>query len=722
MSIGRVVVDLLAKTGSFISDLDRAAKHAEKRSKQIDGDIQKMAKNIGVALGSVFSAKIAVDFTRSLIDGLDALNDYSDATGSSIENLSALEDVAGRTGASMDTVSGILVKFNNVLKEADGKNAAGQALKALGLSAEELKKIDPAEALRQTAVALSGFADDGNKARLVQELFGKSIKDAAPFLKDLAEQTSLVGKVTSEQTQAAEDFNKSLFSLQKNAADAGRSLLQNLLPAMNEIIKAFNSGGLSAGIDALGNKMFDWEGNAARKGINNLKGDIASLQDAANNITFDIFGQKGKIQQDIEAKTAALKAAEASYFKLNSAAGGGRGSVNPPLVEGRASLPSITAVGGGKAATAKESEYQKYLENLGKQLDKIKEMTVAETVLADISSGRLKLGKGESQEVLLTVARQVDAAKALAEQTKVNSDFEAALRDSRLKDMEAQEQQVKSLTEGNKTMREEIELLGLGAEAQAAIEQARISSTIAILEQKVASQANKEFLSKESAAISEQIRLLTERKDLVGMRGVAQKLADDAAEAKQFASQVGAAFESSFEKAILEGGKLSDVLKGLAKDLLALTIRQSITGPMASGIGKLLSGGSGLATTLANAQGGDALDNLLRNNNSFGTGGGFDWGSITGLFGGARASGGPVAGGSTYLVGENGPEMFTPKTSGAIIPNHALGGGKGGDTYQYNFTVGDVATASMVREAVANSERRTANGFRRSRSYAGEAA
>jgi hypothetical protein len=40
----------------------------------------------------------------------------------------------------------------------------------------------------------------------------------------------------------------------------------------------------------------------------------------------------------------------------------------------------------------------------------------------------------------------------------------------------------------------------------------------------------------------------------------------------------------------------------------------------------------------------------------------------------ARAMGGPVAGGSTYLVGERGPELFTPSSSGSITPNNALGG------------------------------------------------
>ena len=41
---------------------------------------------------------------------------------------------------------------------------------------------------------------------------------------------------------------------------------------------------------------------------------------------------------------------------------------------------------------------------------------------------------------------------------------------------------------------------------------------------------------------------------------------------------------------------------------------------------------------------------------------------------GSRASGGPVSGGKPYIVGEKGPEIFTPGVSGGITPNHALGG------------------------------------------------
>jgi len=42
-----------------------------------------------------------------------------------------------------------------------------------------------------------------------------------------------------------------------------------------------------------------------------------------------------------------------------------------------------------------------------------------------------------------------------------------------------------------------------------------------------------------------------------------------------------------------------------------------------------------------------------------------------------KALGGPVQGKSPYLVGERGPELFIPNSSGNIIPNNQMGGGSG---------------------------------------------
>ena len=42
------------------------------------------------------------------------------------------------------------------------------------------------------------------------------------------------------------------------------------------------------------------------------------------------------------------------------------------------------------------------------------------------------------------------------------------------------------------------------------------------------------------------------------------------------------------------------------------------------------------------------------------------------IFGGGRASGGPVVPGKAYLVGERGPELLVPGVAGTVIPNHRM--------------------------------------------------
>ena len=49
-----------------------------------------------------------------------------------------------------------------------------------------------------------------------------------------------------------------------------------------------------------------------------------------------------------------------------------------------------------------------------------------------------------------------------------------------------------------------------------------------------------------------------------------------------------------------------------------------------------------------------------------------------------RALGGPVMGGQSYVVGESGPELFTPSTTGSITRNSDIGGG---GTTNVNFTI-----------------------------------
>ena len=91
---------------------------------------------------------------------------------------------------------------------------------------------------------------------------------------------------------------------------------------------------------------------------------------------------------------------------------------------------------------------------------------------------------------------------------------------------------------------------------------------------------------------------------------------------------------------------------------------------MGNGIKDLIKGTRTLGDVLRNVL--DKMTDAFLNMAIFGNIGG---GSITGGILGSifRANGGPVKAGGSYIVGERGPELFTPSRSGMITPNEALG-------------------------------------------------
>jgi hypothetical protein len=71
--------------------------------------------------------------------------------------------------------------------------------------------------------------------------------------------------------------------------------------------------------------------------------------------------------------------------------------------------------------------------------------------------------------------------------------------------------------------------------------------------------------------------------------------------------------------------------------------------------------------------------------------------------GNRRAAGGPVSGGSSYLVGERGPEIFTPMSSGNITSNSQLGGGT---KYHYQCDAGMGANGPALGQAIVSAIKR----------------
>jgi len=140
-----------------------------------------------------------------------------------------------------------------------------------------------------------------------------------------------------------------------------------------------------------------------------------------------------------------------------------------------------------------------------------------------------------------------------------------------------------------------------------------------------------------------------------GWKDAFNEYVDNATNAAMAAQNIFKVATQSMEDALVglaKTGKFAwkDMLATMAEDLLRSQIRQLF----ASMMGGKSSGGSVILGALS---------------------------SLGGILG-FRANGGPISAGNPYVVGERGPELVIPSSSGTVIPNSALGGGN--VTYNIN--------------------------------------
>lgn len=137
--------------------------------------------------------------------------------------------------------------------------------------------------------------------------------------------------------------------------------------------------------------------------------------------------------------------------------------------------------------------------------------------------------------------------------------------------------------------------------------------------------------------------------------------------------RAGRAIETTLSRAIRTGTLGFDDLRKVALSALA----DIASGAMRTGIESVLGG-----------QGGAAGAGLL--------------GSLVNLLGApGRATGGPVSPGRPFWVGERGPELFVPASSGTVLPTGA-GTGGGGRDVRVSITVNaasDAAPAALARSS-----------------------
>lgn len=587
--------------------------------------VQTVADRVGTALGLIGVAGVGglVAMAKATIDGVDALNDLKDASGASIENISALEDVAARTGTSFDTVSTALVKFNGVLKEASPGSNTEAVLKAIGLNAKELKEMDPAEALLQTAKALNSFADDGQKARITQELFGKSLKEVAPFLKDLADKGALVAKVTSQQADEAEKFNKQLFEFKKNSIDAGRALSIDLVYGINAAAKAYRESGLWEGL-----KTF-FTGDAQHKSnvrLVELTNELLPLENEINTLRGSASAlDKAQLRHKEERLKVLRKEIDVTLEY--------RKTFDPPPEVSKPSAPDIPEKP-SKGSSGK-TQAQKDKEELQRERIRMER--------------KVAMDAGDA----VTAANDAYQKNLLDQQAATEKYIDTLMREEF-----AQKQ-------SNQKLREAAEEIGLTKEQVNALHLARLDSNIALEEQ---NQLTREELGVSADLLNiyqRRLDLMREQRDITARAQIAQANEDTRKEQEQASKEFAKGVHQDLKGALSTAFRDTKDPLGAFGDALANVVYSRAATALAEA----------MATQAMSAMGGgDALASVF---SIFG----FENGGVMSSRGAlplqAYANGGVATGPQLALFGEGRMnEAFVPLPDGRSIPVSLQGGGE----------------------------------------------
>ena len=122
---------------------------------------------------------------------------------------------------------------------------------------------------------------------------------------------------------------------------------------------------------------------------------------------------------------------------------------------------------------------------------------------------------------------------------------------------------------------------------------------------------------------------------------------------KEYSLEISKSFADSFAEVIVSGENLWDGLTNIFVDILKQIGKMIVKALILAAVFAMIPGMGGLGASQVTG-----FKDILGS-----------------LMGGAFADGGRPPVGKMSLVGEKGPELFVPGSSGTIIPNHALGGG-----------------------------------------------
>ena len=647
----------------------------------------------------VAAAGIVVDkfaeMTKAAIDFGDKLNDMSERWGVTQEALSGMAYAAQLSDTSLEGLAAGFRKLSKSMDDADDPTSnAGELFEKMGIKLEDATgKAKTADAvMEELADQFKDMPNGMEKARLAMELFGKSGVELIPYLnqgsegiRKMKEEAAGFGlNWTEEASKQAADFNDDIDRLKMATQGFFTQIAQYLLPALGEVARALVQSAK--------------EGGVLRGVFDAIKGLVIILSEAAFKplaivvyASTAAFGMLGKAIGGVAASLVAFLSGDIAGAKnIISSIGEDIKKTGQEIfdfgkklyVGGDAAtefgnktekeVPKVTKL--GDAAKKVKEEIEKYLAALRKTRDEIgaseemKQQIELEAKLLDLkkqgaSVKQINDTRAQAQQIIDETNARRDNWDMLQKQL----DAEQKLNDVR-----------KNVISTTDDIRFENSIMNLSNdERKIAIELRKLEkSLIGASKEEIAqltAERRKELeLQQEQSRLEGLIADTTDvkiEKSRVNMQTLTNALNNGILTEKQYLEAVQLEMERMSGKTKAVTDEMTEFFKEAARNIqnvMADTLFDFMQGKMTNLGASIKTMIDRMVANFLAAKAATALFGA-----DFGTTGNMGGivGSIFSGIAGARAGGGPVEAGKTYIVGEKRPELFVPSSNGHILPD-----------------------------------------------------
>lgn len=620
---------------------ERGVKRAQASMGGLERGLSQAANRMG-SIGRRMSAAITLPLAaattllmRSSLQNVDAQAKLAQSLGTSVASIQTLERAGELAGVSMSGIEQATKDLTRRLSQAAaGTGPAVDALGRLGLSANELMQMPLDERVKAINSAIEQFVPAAQRAAVAGQLFGEEGSIAmsrvdATTIERAREELEKFGVTVSDlDADKIEDANDAMSSLGLVSRGLGNQIAVALAPALRALAEGIASvAGWFADLSPSMKQIIGVTAAVAAAigplaiGLSLVASGLAVAIGAVSSFTAVLITLRGALlATGIGALIVGAGMLVDFLIRLRTATGSwgaaleALGDLASGVWEGiKASAASIAPALGSVWATIQAAFYS-MLEGISLRWSRF-----LGNLGADLANVPLL---GDFSDSLLRSSRE-----AFAGMSELNGIAQAAENSaSRLKAEAAA-----LASQGFDKARDAADRLReiLSTEIEASDEATRSAQDLSGALDEIGGTEGGGSAGRAASGIN--------------------KVKDATDDARKAQEEWATTMAGHFDGLITGGKGLSGVLNSMARQFESQGWQQ-LFGALSGGFTKKPSGGGGLFSGIT----------------SF----------IGGLFGGFRATGGPVAAGTSYVVGERGPELFTPKSSGAIIPNGSFGGGR----------------------------------------------